>query len=92
MTGWDRDVVRAFMPAVACWLAAAGGLAWLELLPGAAAGGGLAPPLRWAVGLLLVAAVGHGGRVSWRLWHARQAPVQGGSVDAVPIEARQRPA
>lgn len=68
MAGWDREVLRAYGPAAAAWMAAVLGWLLLEQVQGAALHVELASVLRWAVVALLGATLGHGGWVSWRLW------------------------
>jgi len=88
MTGWDRDVLRAFLPALMSWLGAALLLAWREQLQGRAATIELASVLEWSVVVLLLAALAHGGRVSWRLWQARQVDDRRGPESDPGLEAR----
>ncbi|GAB3052203.1 hypothetical protein GCM10027214_13760 [Stenotrophomonas tumulicola] len=71
MAGWDRQVLRAYAPAVIAWLAAVAGWMLLERVPLQALQLEPALLLRWAVAVLLVATFGHGGWVSWRLWRTR---------------------
>ena len=68
MTGWDRDVLRAYGPAAVAWVAAVLGWLLLEQLQGSMGRVELTSVLRWIVVGLLGATLGHGGWVSWRLW------------------------
>ncbi len=70
MTGWDRDVLRAYGPAAAAWVAAVLGWLLLEQVQAAPLQVELASVLRWMVVALLGATLGHGGWVSWRLWRS----------------------
>ena len=68
MAGWDRNVLRAYGPAVAAWLAAVLGWLLLEQMQARSLQVELATVLRWAVLVLLMTTLGHGGWVSWTLW------------------------
>ncbi|MDR6094629.1 uncharacterized membrane protein YtjA (UPF0391 family) [Stenotrophomonas sp. SORGH_AS321] len=70
MAGWDRDVLRAYGPAAAAWVAAVLGWLLLEQVQAAPLQVELASVLRWMVVALLGATLGHGGWVSWRLWRS----------------------
>jgi len=71
--GWNRQVLRAYVPAALCWFAATLALIWRERVQAGVATIELASALQWSVIVLLLATVAHGGWVSWRLWQARHA-------------------
>lgn len=74
MTDWDRDAVRAFTPAVLCWLASAAALLGMEWAQSQLVLVELASVLRWVVLAGLLACVGSGATTAWRL---RQRSVRG---------------
>lgn len=73
MAGWDRSVIRAFAPAVACWGLAAGGLLALEWAQATAVQQDLQALLRWLVRGGLLGCLATGVMTSARLWTERNA-------------------
>lgn len=76
MTDWDRNAVRAFTPAVLCWLVSAAALLAMEWAQSQIVLVELASVLRWVVLAALLACVGSGASTAWRLW-SRQRGLHG---------------
>lgn len=102
MTTWNRNAVRALLPAVASWSLAAlglGALEWAERAQSVVAqagqgdaGAGGVELLRLLVTALLLITFGHGGWVCAALWRTRRVQIGQEDVEAVQAPVGELPA